>query len=325
MIDGSSGLRAAGSLAQSRGFALLGELFGAGLTPGARAAWGQVPEAAGLVSALSDEAAAEAYTRACQLEMAPYESAFCSADGLLGGECVDAVRALRLRCGLPNEGEVDHLGEELRWLAFLTGASADAARDGVPAEHILELERQVLDQHVLRWLPALVASLRAQANAPALWVLAADLGLALAVDRRVALGGEPPAWALPVAISVLDDERAGLRRIAEHLALPVQAGGMLCRSTLVGIGRTLDLPAGFGARADLLEGLFRSAAHYGRVSSLCEALEQQLSGWERSWRTLDGAGLGLLSAPWHARIAATRGLLRRLAAPTTTPPPPTTS
>ncbi len=307
-------------IAYSRGFTLLGELFGAGLTPRVRAAWAQVPEAAGLVAELSEEAAGEAYTRALQLELAPYESAFCSADGLLGGECVDAVRALRVRSGLPAEGEVDHLGAELRWLGFLTGASADAARDGISAEHILDLERQVLDQHVLRWLPALVASLRAQASAPALWVLAADLALALSVARRVALGREPSAWALPVGISVLDDERAGIRRIAEHLALPAQAGGMFCRSTLVGIGRRLELPAGFGARADLLEGLFRSAAQYGRVPELCGALDEQLRGWERSWHTLDEAGLGALSAPWHARIAATRGILRRLSEPTRPPP-----
>ncbi|MSQ00813.1 MAG: hypothetical protein EXR71_02845 [Myxococcales bacterium] len=307
-------------IAYSRGFALLGELFAHGLTAGGRAAWAQVPEAADLVAELSDEAAAEAYTRALQLELAPYESAFCSEDGLLGGECVDALRTLRVRSGLPAEGEVDHLGEELRWLSFLTGASADAARDGVDSAHILELERQVLDQHVLRWLPALVASLRAQANAPALWVLAGDLALALSVARRVTLGGEPAAWALPAGISILEDERAGLRRIAEHLALPVQAGGMFCRSTLVGIGRALDLPAGFGARADLLEGLLRSAAHYGRVPELCGALEQQLVGWEGSWRTLDESGLGALAAPWHARIGATRGILGRLAAPTRPPP-----
>ena len=299
------------TLAQSRGFSLLGDLFLHGLTPTARSAWVQVPEAAGHVHALSEEAGAEAFTRALHLDLAPFESAFCSEDGLVGG--VDDVRALRVRCGLDPAGEgVDHLGTELRWMGFLPGAAADAERDSVPVGPVLDLEREVLDHHLLRWLPGLTASLRAQADAPPLWVWAAGMALDLAVNRRVSLGGVAAGWALPDAVPVLEDPRAGLRRIAEHLALPSQAGGVLCRSTLVQIGRRLDLPAGFGTRADLLEGLLRSAAHYGRVPQLCEVLDAEVVAWDGVWAGLDGAGLAALSEPWHGRIAATRSLLGRL-------------
>ena len=299
------------TLAQSRGFSLLGDLFLHGLTPSARLAWVQVPEATGLVCALSEEGAAEAHTRALHLDLAPFESAFCSEDGLVGG--VDDVRALRVRCGLDPAGEaVDHVGTELRWMGFLTGAAADAERDGVAVGPVLDLEREVLDRHLLRWLPGFTASLRAQADAPPLFVWASGMALELAVNRRVSLGGVITEWALPAAVPVLEDPRAGLRRIAEHLALPSQAGGVLCRSTLVQIGRQFDLPAGFGTRADLLEGLLRSAAHYGRVPQLCEALDAQVVAWNGVWATLDAAGLAALSAPWHTRIAETRSLLGRL-------------
>lgn len=300
-------------LAHSRGFALLGDLLLHGLTPRSREAWAQVPEAAAMVEALSEEVAAEQHTRALALELAPFESALLSADGLVGGDIADSVRELRARCGLdPAIDAPDHLGEELRWMSFLSGAAADAARDSMPAQAIEALERAVLDEHLLRWLPALVASLRALAEPPALLVLGADLSLALAVHRRVELGGAATPWSLPTLAPILDDERAGLRRVAEHLALPVQAGGCFCRSTLVGIGRALDLPAGFGARADLLEGLLRSAAHYGRVTELCTALDTQVLAWDAVWGSLDAAGFATLSTPWHARIADTRGLLERL-------------
>ena len=301
-------------LAHSRGFALLGDLFLQGLTPRAREAWAQVPDAEALIAALAEEAAAEQYTRAFTLELAPFESAFLSHDGLVGGDIAASVRELRARCGLdPATDAPDHLGEELRWMSFLTGAAADAARDRMPAQAIHELERAVLDEHLLRWLPALVASLRAQSEPPPLLALAADLSLALAVHRRVELGGAPTPWSLAPLTPVLDDERAGLRRIAEHLAIPAQAGGCFCRSTLVGIGRAFELPAGFGARADLLEGLLRSAAHYGRVPELCAAVDAQVVAWDLEWGLLDQAGLAPLAAPWHARIAETRRLLERVA------------
>lgn len=302
-------------LAQSRGFALLGDLLLNGLTARSREAWAQVPDAAPLLEALSEEAAAEQHTRALSLELAPFESAFLSPEGLVGGEVSDSVRELRARTGLdPAIDAVDHVGEELRWMSFLTGAAADAARDGAAVQPIHDLERAVLDEHLLRWIPALVASLRAQAEAPPLLVLAANLALALAVRRRMELGDRAAPWSLPPLEAILEDERAGLRRIAEHLALPVQAGGCFCRSTLVGIGRTLELPAGFGTRADLLEGLLRSAAHYGRVPALCAALTEQVAAWDQAWATLDEAGLAPLAAPWHARIADTQRLLARLSA-----------
>lgn len=198
-------------------------------------------------------------------------------------------------------------------MSFLTGAAADAARDGMPTRAIRDLERTVLDEHLLRWLPALVASLRAQADSPPLLVLAADLSLALAVHRRVELGGEPAPWCLPPLAPILEDERAGLRRIAEHLALPAQAGGCFCRSTLVGIGRALELPAGFGTRADLLEGLLRSAAHYDRVTELCAALDRLVLAWDATWGGLDAPGFAAIAAPWRARIVDTQALLGRLA------------
>ncbi len=298
------------ALARSRGFALLGDLFLHGVTPVTRAAWSQVPDAAALLPLEAD--AAELHARVVLLDLVPHEGAFRAADGLLGGDILGDLHALRARTGLEPLDEADHLGHELRWLGFLAGAAADAARDGVSAAQLPDLEREVLDAHVLRWLPGFVAAMRARPERTPFYDHAAELALKLAVSRRVELGGAPPNWALPPAHEVLENPRNGLRAIAEHLALPCQAGGHFARSTLIGLARTLELPAGFGNRADLIEGLLLSAAHYGRVPELAAALRIVLAGWDAAWKELDDAGLAPLAAPWRARIHLNVQLLDRL-------------
>lgn len=303
-------MSATSALSRSRGLALLGDLFLHGVTPATRPAWLQVPEAASLLPTEAD--AAELHARVVLLDVTAHEAAFRAPDGLLGGDLLGDLHALRARSGLPPLDEADHVGHQLRWLGFLAGAEADAARDGVPAPQLAPLERDGLDGHLLRWLPGLVAALRGRPERAPFYELAADLALDLVVRRRVELGGTPPAWALPPLHPVLDDPKAGLRAIAEHLALPCQAGGHFARSTLLGLARTLDLPAGFGSRADLVEGLLRSAAHYDRVAALAEALDTRLAAWDTTWATLDAAGLAPLSAPWRRRIAESRALLARV-------------
>jgi hypothetical protein len=299
------------TLARCRAWTLLGDLFRQGLTPAGHAAWAAIPMARAALADHSLAEAAEVHTRVVLLELPLRASAWQSADGSVGGAIADDAAVLLARCGRPAVAEPDTLATSLGLLAFLSGAVLDAERDGVRPPDVADLERDALDQ-LLAWLPGAVAAI-ADMGAPApLYELAAELALDLAVARRSALRPSPAPPVLPPLPALLDDPTTGLRAIAEHLAVPALAGGGFARSTLVALSRDYDLPAGFGGRADLLEGLLRSAAHYGRVVELCGALDALAAGWDRRWATLAGP-LGPIAEPWRHRASTTRALLRRLA------------
>lgn len=285
--------------ARCRAWSVLADWLERGPTPGSASAW---EETTG-VPVGGD------HTRLLLLEIAPFQGVFLSAEGLVGGELADAVADARGRCGLPVTKQPDHVAEEARWVGFLAGAEADALRDGVNAEPIRALARAAFDEHFLRWLPALVAAVHSTSEHPHERAVL-DLALALAWEHRLALDGAPPAWDLPAVENPLDDPKAGLGAIARHLARPAAAGGWISNAAVARLSRVLDLPAGFGTRADRIETLFGSAAHYGRVPDLCAALDAEFASWERP----APAPLDALVAPWRARRAATREMLGRIAA-----------
>jgi TorA maturation chaperone TorD len=286
------------ALARSRAWMLLGDFFANGVTTATRPAWEQAAPGVPLE---------HDHTRLYLLELAPYESVFLSDDGLVGGEIAANVREAQAQSGLPMVKEPDHLTEELKWLGFLSGAEADALRDGAPVEHIRMRARDALDEHLLRWLPAFAAAVDGADPAP-IDCVAIDMALALAWEQRASLGAAPPAWELPPEVAVLDQPRAGLRAIAEHFALPCQAGGWLSRAAITRIGRQLDLPTTFGARADMIEGLLGSAAHYGRVPEVADAL----GGALLTARFGAPAGLDALVRPWVIRRHTATDTLERV-------------
>lgn len=293
------------ALARARAWGLLGDLLRRGLVAETVPAWqasGQLPAGPPDLDAF-----AAAHTRLFLIEVSPHASVFLSPDALLGGEVADAVRRDRAASGLgePIGVEPDHLGALAAWLAFLSGAEADARRDGVDPTRILGLQRDALDRHVGSWVGVLLEALRGVEGDAAIrfHVDAVALLVALVEAQRADLGGPSRPVSLPPPVDVLAAPETGIRRIAAHLCLPAQAGGWWSRSALVAHGRRLDLPAGFGSRVDQLEGLFASAATYGRVPALCAALAADAAGW--------AARLG---APWAARAQATVALLERVAA-----------
>lgn len=318
------------ALARSRAYALLGDLFGRGLRAETLVAWRQVdggilgddPAPADVCVDL--EAAAEAHTRFFVLELPAFEGAFLAPDGLLGGAITQSVRAARTLAGLgdPVDVEPDHLAAELAWLGFLCGAEADALRDGVDAGPIIGLQRAALNTHLLRWVPAFVAALDSiiggepAGAADRVYQRGANIALQVLIEHAavVGAGGDGPeagsAWALPVATDVLEDPRAGLRAIAEHLVLPCQAGGYLTRGVILRAARRLELPTTFGTRADLLEGLLCAAAQYSMVADVCRELGIVVAGWAR---TLESAPT-IAATPWLDRGRRTQALLARVAA-----------
>ncbi len=307
--------RALTALARSRAYALLADLHGRGLRAETVPAWLEVE--GGILSpaqTIDLDATEEAWTRLYLLELPAIAGAFLSPDGLVGGEAAADVRALRAAAGLadPVGMEVEHLSATLGLLAFLCGAEADARRDGVVADRLVALQHEVLAGQLLRWLPSWVAALRGVCGpgptppADATYLAGAELTLALAVDHSV--GAPTPGDWLPAPVSVLDEPGTGLRRIAEHLVLPSQAGGYLSRGVILRVARSLELPATFGDRADLLEGLLCAAAQYTLVPKLALALDTVWAGWDAAL----AAEPEWAVRPWRRRIVHTRSLLRRL-------------
>jgi hypothetical protein len=298
-------LRSPERAAAERGLSLLADWLEHGPRPDILNAWAAVPDApVGHAQALP-----EAHTRLSILELPPVESGFLSADGLHGGEVAEAVAGLWTSAGFEAPTSPDALPHQLRLLAFLLGAEAAARHDGVNVEPIVRLRAELVGEHLLRWVPAWRGALQTTPDVPALFDYAADLVVAALVAFAP---GATAAWALPPLDAVLDRPRAGLREVGQHLASPPQAGGFFTRSALVGIGRRLDLPSGFGSRAEQIETLLRSAAGANEVPALVGCFGAILDRWDRVWVEVGEAGHPHAAAPWRNRIGASRQLLQRL-------------
>ena len=100
----------------------------------------------------------------------PYESVFVGGRQRLGGAVTISVRRFYERAGatvLPACLDLpDHIGVEMEFMKFLCGVQADASEKGLhdAAQRSVELQKAFLEEHLLRWAPALCARLRAEAT-----------------------------------------------------------------------------------------------------------------------------------------------------------------
>ncbi|MCB9763433.1 MAG: molecular chaperone TorD family protein [Alphaproteobacteria bacterium] len=294
------------ALARGRALDLIGALFREGPTrvDALRAVEALAPFVPG-----DPEVAAAEHHRALSMEVFPFASVFLGARATLGGAHADAAREAMAQAGFdpaPLGVEPDHLGALLAALAFLCGAEADAWRDGRPdiAKRVRAHAAALIDGQLLPWLPALIIALE-DARAP-LYATAAGLALELIAGMRE---GPLPDWSLPQAPAVLDDPKAGLRRVGAHLAVPAFAGGMWTLSALTAVGRQAELAQGFGRRAQRIEGLLSAAAHYARVPALIAEMDHVMMRWSSRFRTM--APLAP-TGPWLHRVEDARALLTRL-------------
>ena len=308
MAGAEPGTRA---LARGRAYDLLASLLAEGPVRAEHLA--AVPALAPFLPEDPDEAAAE-HHRVLTAELYPYESVFLDPSGLLGGQHASQVRLALAGFGVAGRDDLepDHLANQLAALSFLCGAELDAVTDGRGGQllRIREAQRRLLDEHLLRWLPACGVALE-QLDSP-LYAAAVGLLLELAADHRAGLAGAAPIWTLAEPPQLLEDPRTDLKAISRHLVCPVFAGGFLSQTALTRIGRELDLPRGFGKRWQVLENLLRSGVHYERFGDLVAALDAQLQAWQTRYRAL--ASCGLPTGAWTERVDETRSLLERLRA-----------
>jgi TorA maturation chaperone TorD len=314
--DPTSPLDAA--VARSGAYALLAKLLVRGLDDERLALVRSVPP---LADSLGEEAdldeLASQHHALFSLQLQPYGGVFLDGEGLAGGDVGRAVQDDFTAAGFIADLDgtsPDHLGLELAFLAFLSGAEADAVEDG-KTEIVEQLRARMsafLDEHVLTWLPALVVGLPAEEGG--FWPDVVHMALELCAEHRAELdeeATEPPR--LPAPPSLVDDEKTSLRGLARFFATPAFVGAVLTRSDLAKIGRRQELPHGFGGRKQMLESLLDNAKEYGDVPALFEALGERLAAVDDRWATLAGRpGLEGPVMAWRARLAATRALLGKL-------------
>lgn len=281
------------ALARSRAYDLFGRLYLQGLTDKLWSVVQRVPElAAAAPEAFDADEAAAIHYQLFGLNVFPYASLYLDDEGRIGGPVTDYVRhqfrPIDLGIELSQES-ADHLGHELIFLGFITGAEADAQADSAEAEiaRMQHIQRQFLDRHLLWWLPVFTHAVRRQKHS--FYRTLAELTLELVLDHRAALAPEvagPLTPALDDPPDVLEDESTGLKDIAGFLTRPAWSGGYLSRDDITRLGRSERVPRGFGDRTQMLANLLRSAAEFDRLDSVMDRLCTWLDDWHAYYRTL---------------------------------------
>jgi hypothetical protein len=271
--------------------ALLGELLLEGDRLGAR----DVRGTAGigeLFAAMEDDDVAAAHHACFNEQVFPYASVYLTDDAQCGGAIAQWA--------------------DDRWATLLDGEERPAAQ--VTADHLgLQLmllarlpddeARQLLGGFIRPWLPAFRAALTGQRGP---WPEVIDLVIEIVDMGAVALEASEVQRLLPAPPALLDDEKTGLKDIADYLLRPAWTGVFLSRSDLVDLGRKSDTPSGFGPRLHLLENLLSSSAEYGDVGALFGHLGDLLRA--RAEVLLEGPA----SSAWRARTVETLALLETM-------------
>ncbi len=229
------------------------------------------------------------FVAAFDLGVPPFASAFLEADRCVGGRVTIAVGD-RMGSQVGSELAACHLAAQLGHVSRLLSARAwDPAR-------------LFVHDVVLTWLPTLSVVLDDQ-PVP-FWRSVVRRALDLAADH--AGRAAPTQWSAPLQPAEVPPplgEKAGLAEIATWLSTPAAVGTFVSDHDLVTIGRGMNLPRGFGSRAQRLETMLRSAAGYGAFASLAEALARLLERRKGALQALGASHLpGGLTRPWLERL-----------------------
>lgn len=270
------------ALAYSRAYDLFSQMMLFGMTDDLLPIINHLPELQRVESKSTDDWKADHYAL-FGMNVFPFETVFLAEDGLLGGIVTESVARAYYEAGYrPDESETaDHIGNELGLMAFLCGAESDAREDEVTQAvyHMTHLQRQFLDTHLLCWLPSLVLAIHRQGNET--FSIIADLVLDLSFKHRQSLDDDPmhptPPLVLPPAPNILDNDKTGLKDIAEFLLTPVYTGLYFSRDDIARIGSQFRLPRGFGKRHQMLTNLLNTAVDYTAVDELMSALQDEVN------------------------------------------------
>ncbi|MFQ5570442.1 MAG: molecular chaperone [Rhodothermales bacterium] len=310
------------ALARSRAYALFGTLYIKGLTPDLLPTVQALPELSSTLPPLFDaDAAAADHHDLFGLNVFPYAGLFLDSAGQGDGSVAAYARRLYHTAGFHvdtrREG-ADHIGHALAFLAFLTGAEADALENRLTteAERMRPLQCRFLDSYLLEWLPVFVQAVRRHAHP--FYTVLADLTSDLVIDHRAALGCPPDAAPdpfFPPPPTLLDDETTGLKDIAAYLTTAARSGFYLSRNDIRRLSRDERLPHGFGPRALMMTHLLRAAAEFDGFEPVLTGLEKEVQAWRNHYTALTTEGLPVLNdiaGRWLQRLATTEHILARM-------------
>jgi TorA maturation chaperone TorD len=247
----------------------------------------------------------------------PFQSTFLDETARAGGEQTERVTDFYHDAAFPvveTAESADHVGVELNFLGFSSKLEAETDENG--AARARGHARRFLDEHLLRWLPALVFALRDHGE-PFFYEVSV-LALELAEDHRRDLADTDATtvFELPEAPDLLDDPKTGLRDIAEFLLVPAYTGFFLSRNAIRTLSHKERLPAGFGSRKNMLSNLLRSAAHYDGLQQVTAALRGVIDDHRNAWRAFGDSDLAVcrdISSVWRAQLERTAATIERIA------------
>ena len=314
--------------ARSYSYTLFGRLLLEGITADLLPTIRAIPELADLLPDPIDlEETAAAHHRLFAFNVFPYAGIFLEDSGLLGGPIAGEVKGIYQKAGFETDtagADPDHLGQEMAFLAYLTGAEARAwQNDQLPAVSAWQAAQyHFLETHLLSWLiPCLITIQQQEDN---FYRRLAQIILALAaghyqtlVETDSILADEPASIPIPLESSTagmfppLEDGQTGLREIARFLITPVQAGLFLSRHDLDLLARRLSLPHGFGSREQMLLNLLRTAGQYDSALALFQALQAHINCWQEIYRSVqkDFPQTAVFVHPWQNRTEQAQQLL----------------
>jgi putative dimethyl sulfoxide reductase chaperone len=321
------------ALARHHTYTLLGRLYADGLTtellPYARELLGKAavapttPEAPYAIRTTQydpNEAAASHHTL-FRFNIFPYQSIFCDASALLGGAESERVQAYYRESGFET-AEPDHIAAELRFLAFLCAAEAEARQGGLMASAAQCQVRQAnfLRGHLLTWLPPFVIAL--EQNGHPFYAALATLTLDFVADHAATVGAtlvvaqDTVVQDAPGQVQdlPLQDAKTGLKDIARYLTTPPHSGLYLSRDAIAELARACDLPRGFGGRQKMLSNLLYTAVQYDSLNEVLGALTAVVHQWRSGYTKFKGQYPHLIPflTPWQTRLRQTVKLVQHI-------------
>ncbi|MEM7335198.1 MAG: molecular chaperone TorD family protein [Chloroflexota bacterium] len=304
------------ALARSNGYALLSDLFLNGVTAENWPTVQQTDLAVHLPEEPDFEQLAAQHYDLISHQIFPYESAFLSEDGMLGGEVANQVLHYFEQIRLPLEtavSEPDHIGWELYALSFLCGAEADAWEDGLQevALRMQHQQQRFLESHLLRWSPAFLVGVLRQER-PFYTAIGELLWGLLTTHYKHSESVLSSPLTLPEPPNVLADEKAGLRDIVAVLIRPCYAGWFISRRDITVLSRQFELPHGFGSKEQMLLNLLRSAVQYDAMPQLLNQLIDMAEQWEKAYEQLAEGEIGGFIRPWQNRLHQTKNFLSHI-------------
>lgn len=315
--DGSSLTVAQQAIARSRSYRLFGRILKDGITLADVPTLKAIPKLApALQGEIDQNEAAADHQHLFRFNIFPHESIFLDPAGLLGGPVGEEVLSAYRQAGYSTEvssDQADHIGYELGFLSFLCDQEAQAwqASEQDLANQLASLQHEFLSQHLLRWLPPLVLTIRQQENA--FYTALANLVFSLSISHPDLADKSDMGFSLPEPPDILSDDNAGLKEIITHFLTPAYSGFYLGRDDVSRLARRRSLPRGFGSRRQMLQNLLRSAANYDEMESVFHEVGLLIAHWRTAYIDLiSDQPVSFFVEPWLAQLAGTSAMLETM-------------